>query len=69
MIFLIIVVVSEEIPMEYIFFTFTVNIFVSSVVQAGGRASGHMQDGFCSISQEIYDVSSPDLVHRSTIAR
>ena len=35
------------------------------VVWVGGCS----QDSFCSISQEIFDVSSPNLVHRSTRAR
>ena len=29
----------------------------------------HMKDGFCSITQEIFEVSSPNVVHRSTRAR
>ena len=29
----------------------------------------HIKGGFCSISEEIFDISSPNMVHRSTNAR
>ena len=37
--------------------------------QGGYSRRRHMKEGFRSISQELFDVSSPNLVHRSTRAR
>ena len=40
-----------------------------NVIALYGQAHRRMQDGFHSISEEIFVVSSPTLVHRSTRAR